>query len=79
MQPGDDLPTELLDALKTGVDRSKAPLMFPRPLPGNPARFVAFATFAEWSDYILGFEVNDAIPLTVRMKLSRARKLYLLG
>jgi hypothetical protein len=79
MRRADDIPTELLEAINKGVDRSSAPLMFPRPVPGSSAAVTSFATFADWSEYVRGFQVSEAIPLTVRTKLSRASKLYLLA
>jgi hypothetical protein len=75
----DDISPELLEAIETGIDRSGAPLRFPRPTPSSPTNFAYFSAFAEWSAYILGFEVDKAIPLTVRLKLGRAYKLYRLG
>jgi hypothetical protein len=72
------LPTDCIDAIATARDRSSGPLVVPWPMPGNLSSFLSFATFAEWREFVLRFNLHPAIPLIVSAKFERAQKLYLL-
>jgi hypothetical protein len=44
----------------------------------NPIRRQSFATFAEWREFALRFNLHHAIPPSVSAKFERAQKLWLL-
>ena len=47
-------------------------------MPDNPISRQSFATFAEWREFVLRFNLHPAIPPIVSAKFERAQKLYLL-
>ena len=72
------LPANTLDAIADARDPSSGPLVAPWPTPAGVGA-VAFATFAEWRDFVLGFGLRRAAPEIVAAKFERAQKLYILA
>ena len=49
-------------------------------MPGNLSSFLSFATFAEWRESVLRFNLHAAIPLILRPNSSAPKNcIYLLG
>ena len=72
------LPTNYLDSIAAAREGPE-PLWVPWPMPGNPASFPTFATFAAWRDFVLQFSLHRTLPLIVSAKFERAQKLYILA
>jgi hypothetical protein len=71
------LPANYLDSIATAREESE-PFHAPWPMPGYPASFPSFATFASWREFVLQFSLHPTLPLTVSGKFERAQKLYIL-
>ncbi|WP_197086983.1 hypothetical protein [Bradyrhizobium sp. LTSPM299] len=72
------LPTNYLDSI-AAARQGPEPLCVAWPMPGNPASFPIFATFAAWRDFVLQFSLHPTLPLIVSAKFERAQKLYILA
>jgi hypothetical protein len=73
------LRTDFIDAVAAAGERSGAPLIVPWPIPGNPAGFVSFSSFAEWAQFVERLGLRDGIPQIVAAKFERAQKLHVLA
>ncbi len=72
------LTTDFLDAIEMAMTRIPGPLTLPWPMPGNPAAFPTFDTFADWRKFVLQFSLREGLPAVVSAKFDRAHKLLLL-
>jgi len=72
------LPTNYLDSIAAAREGPE-PLCVPWPMPGNPASFPSFETFAAWREFVLQFSLHPTLPLIVSAKFERAQKLYILA
>lgn len=70
---------EALKVLAVARDPSLGPLVVPWPIPGNPAAFVPFSSFADWRTSVEGLNFHEMVPQIVAAKFERALKLYLLA
>ena len=68
---------DFLTAISEAAEAVPGPRLIP--WPGTPSGVREFASFAEWHNAISDLDLNEAIPLIVRGKYERARKLYLIG
>jgi hypothetical protein len=73
------LTAKALKILAAARGPSDGPLTVPWPVPGNPAGFVSFATFAEWQSAIEGLSLDTRVPEIVAAKYRRAQTLHFLA
>ncbi|MDN7754730.1 MULTISPECIES: hypothetical protein [Burkholderia] len=57
----------------------REPLLMPWPVQGNPGGVIQFDHADQWRTFIANLDVDARIPDVVRLKYTRAQKLYLLG
>jgi hypothetical protein len=72
------LTSPLLDVVELAIKQVTGPLTLPWPMPGNPAAFITFSSFAEWRKFALQFSLREGLPEIVTAKFDRAHKLLLL-
>jgi hypothetical protein len=73
------LSSDFLDAIVKAGDRLEQPLTIVWPMPGNPTTFLSFATFADWSAFVLSLGLRRRAPDIVAAKFERSLTLQLLG
>src|ERR1700677_1745985 len=73
------LSTDFLDAIAKAGDQPRQAFTVVWPMPGNPATFLSFSTFAEWSAFVLDLGLRRTAPDIVAAKFERSLKLQLLG
>jgi len=68
-----------MDSLDIALPVRNDPLVLPWPLLGNRGGFIQFEHGDQWRVFIRSFDVNPSVPEIVRLRYTRAQKLYLLG
>ncbi|MBX5180324.1 hypothetical protein HJB77_29425 [Rhizobium lentis] len=65
--------------ISAAAETSPGPRWIPWPVAGNPGGQVDFASYSDWRDFFLQFDLHAAVPDIVRRKFARAMKLHLLA
>ncbi|MGR9500086.1 hypothetical protein ACU8OJ_25310 (plasmid) [Rhizobium leguminosarum] len=65
--------------ISAAAETSPGSRWLPWPVAGNPGGLVNFASYAEWRDFFLQFNLHSAVPEIVKAKFTRAMKLHLLA
>lgn len=65
------------------IEKISDPLLYPVhviwPMPGNPAAQISFASFSEWSSFVLSLSLREEVPEFVAKKFEQSQKLLLLA
>ncbi|WP_431673653.1 hypothetical protein [Rhizobium leguminosarum] len=69
----------LFPDISVAAETFPGPRWLPWPIADNPGGEVHFASYHEWRDFFLQFDLHIAVPEIVRMKFARAMKLHLLA